>query len=87
MVLVFDLEVCFMLCWEFFPSPSDFSLKGLYHLLQDSVRQLKLDRPVCLVIDDLSVVLSVGVGVREVGDFVHYCQQLLCAPDGVCKVT
>ena len=64
----------------------DFSLQGLYQLLRDSVTSLRQDRPVCLIIDDISVLLSVGVGVAEVVSLVHYCQQLLCSPDGLCKV-
>ena len=64
----------------------DFSLRGLYQLLRDSVTSLRQDRPVCLIIDDISVLLGVGVGVAEVVSLVHYCQQLLCSPDGLCKV-
>ena len=68
---------------------SDFSLRGLYQLLRRSVAEMKEpnpDRPVCLVIDDLSVLLSLGVGVREVGGFVHYCREMLCSPGGLCEV-
>ena len=64
----------------------DFSLCGLYQLLRDSATSLRQDRPVCLIIDDISVLLSVGMGVAEVVSLVHYCQQLLCSPDGLCKV-
>lgn len=64
----------------------DFSLCRLYQMLRDSVASLRQDRPVCLIIDDISVLLSVGVGVAEVVSLVHYCQQLLCSPDGLCKV-
>ena len=49
-------------------------------------KEIKPDRPVCLVIDDVSVLLSVGVGVRDVGDFLHYCRQMFCGPDGLCEV-
>ena len=44
------------------------------------------DKPVCLVVDDLSTVLCVGVSMKAVVEFVHYCQHMLCAPDGSCKV-
>ena len=64
----------------------DFSLCRLYQMLRDSVASLRQDRPVCLIIDDISVLLSVGVGVAEVVSLVHYCQQLLCSPDELCKV-
>ncbi len=68
---------------------SDFLLRGLYQLIRVSITSLvnsKPDRPVCLVVDDLSTVLSIGVDVKAVVDFVHYSQQMLCAPDGLCKV-
>ena len=64
----------------------DFSLRGLYQLLQDLVAGLKQEQPVCIIIDDASTLLSVGVGVAEVMSLIHYCQQLLCSPNGLCKV-
>lgn len=36
----------------------------------------KVDKPVCLVLDDLSVLLSIGVSLEEVVGFVSYCRSL-----------
>ncbi len=49
--------------------------------------KLKPGRPVCLVVDDLSIMLSLGLEMKALVDFVHYSQQMLCAHDGLCKVT
>ena len=34
-------------------------------------------RPVSLVLDDLSILMSVGVEIEEVISFVRYCERLL----------
>ena len=68
---------------------SDYSLRGLYVFLREVVgesRKASPEKPVCLLVDGLSVVTSVGVSVTSVVDFAHYCQQMLCTPDGLCKV-
>ncbi len=59
---------------------SAFSLRGLYKLLHQcllDVRRVKPDKPVCLVLDDLSVLVSVGVRLVEVVGLVHYCQHMV----------
>ena len=63
---------------------SNRSLVPLYKLLEQSVSDLKKlhpDKPVCLVLDDLNVLLSVGVRVSEVVALVQYCRNLLCSPE------
>ena len=72
-----------------FSLPHDNSLQGLYRALSTSLAnciRAKPDKPVCLVIDDLSVVLGVGVRVVEVVKLVNYCNQMLCSRKGLCKV-
>ena len=69
---------------------SDLSLRGLYQMLRESITKLRssqLDKPVCVILDDFSVLLSVGVSVREMVSLIHYCQQLLCTPEGLCQVS
>ncbi|XP_064382568.1 elongator complex protein 6-like [Halichondria panicea] len=63
-----------------FSLDSAFSLRGLYKLLHQcllDVRRVKPDKPVCLVLDDLSVLVSVGVRLVEVVGLVHYCQHMV----------
>lgn len=68
---------------------SDLSLKRLYHQLIHSLegRLAEPNRPVCLVIDDLSVLLSLGVKLSEMISFIGYCRHLLLSPDGSCSVS
>ncbi len=42
--------------------------------------------PVCLVIDSLSVLLSVGVALSDVVVLVQQCVRHLASPEGPCKV-
>ncbi len=41
------------------------------------IRSVKPDIPVCLVLDDLSVFVSVGVSLVEVVGLAHYCQRMI----------
>ncbi len=38
---------------------------------------MKPDKPVCLVLDELSVLVSVGVRLVEVVGLVQYCQHMV----------
>ena len=65
------------------PSPSSRSkpncLVSLYSFLSHHIKPLlSSGRPVAVIVDDLSLLLGLGVGLVEVVDFVHYCQVLLC---------
>lgn len=58
------------------------SLQPLYEFVQRSLKPEATEdtawrRPVLLV-DDLSVLLSLGVGAISVLDFVHYCRATVC---------
>lgn len=67
-------------------SRSTCSLRDLYKQLRGcvlDVRRVKPDRPVCLVMDDLSVLVSVGVRLVEVVGLAHYCQHMLTYPQKV----
>ena len=68
---------------------SEVTLCGLYQKVYHSIEGAvsEPDRPVCLVIDDLSVLLSLGVQLSEVVSFIGYCRQLLLSPKGPCNVT
>ena len=67
---------------------SELSLRGLYQQVSHSIERAlsQLDRPVCLVIDDLSVLLSLGVKLSEVVSFISYCRRMLTSPNGLCSV-
>nr|XP_014353136.1 PREDICTED: elongator complex protein 6 isoform X2 [Latimeria chalumnae] len=56
-------------------------LKSLYHCIQTSLSQTDSSTwkfPV-LIVDDLSVLLSLGVNVVNVLDFIHYCRATICS--------
>ncbi|XP_070247242.1 elongator complex protein 6 isoform X2 [Myotis yumanensis] len=58
------------------------SLQPLYEFVREALepvdqREAAWKRPVLLV-DDLSVLLSLGVGAVAVLDFVHYCRACVC---------
>ena len=60
---------------------SDGTLRGLYSILQSSLSCRTTQKPVCLVLDDLSVLISVGVRTRNVESFVRYCRELTSGLD------
>ncbi|XP_019618100.1 PREDICTED: elongator complex protein 6-like [Branchiostoma belcheri] len=37
-----------------------------------------LEGPTLLLVDDLSVLVSLGMSVKDVADFMHYCRVLMC---------
>ncbi len=49
--------------------------------------KLKPGRPVYLVVDDLSIMLSLGLEVKALVDILHYSPQTPWPHDGLCKVT
>lgn len=58
------------------------SLQPLYEFVRDALKPVDQGeaawrRPVLLV-DDLSVLLSLGVGAVAVLDFIHYCRACVC---------
>ena len=70
--------------------PSESTLRELYQKVYCSVESGALsepDRPICLIIDDLSVLLSLGVQLSEVVSFIGYCRQMLLSPQGPCNVS
>jgi hypothetical protein len=60
-----------------------FSLKPLYEKILEEVSKFQNDQPFLLLIDDVSVFLSLGVSVTDVQDFVHYCLVTACAHEKV----
>ena len=46
------------------------------------MRQADPDKPVCLVLDDLSVLLSLGVVINEVVGFSRHCQYMMLGECG-----
>ena len=55
------------------------SLRGLYQSLKAEIHGLterNPGKPVCLVLDDFSVLMSLGVRTEEVISFVRYCERL-----------
>ena len=62
---------------------SNGSLCGLYKALHSSITEhnrQKPDRPVCLVFNDLSTLISIGVEVKQVISFVRYCCDMVTMP-------
>ncbi|KAL0984837.1 hypothetical protein UPYG_G00147840 [Umbra pygmaea] len=58
-------------------------LRGLYNFVQSSVRGSEGGGadwgPPVLLVDDLSVLLSLGVSVVDMLDFSHYCRATVCS--------
>lgn len=58
-------------------------LRGLYDFVRDNVRGAvgggEEWGPPVLLVDDLSVVLSLGVSVGAALDFSHYCRATVCS--------
>ncbi|XP_031561763.1 elongator complex protein 6-like [Actinia tenebrosa] len=55
----------------------NFSLEELYKQIRSWVT-VKGNEPCLLLIDDISILLSLGVTVKTVKDFCHYCTDLMC---------
>ncbi|XP_041100967.1 elongator complex protein 6 [Polyodon spathula] len=57
-------------------------LRGLFEFVQSSLSSTEEERaawgPPVLIVDDLSVLLSLGVSPGAVLDFVHYCRVAVC---------
>lgn len=65
---------------------SDYSTEGLFQTLQHLVSEVGgRGKPVCLVVDGLSVLLSVGVQFRHVVRLVQMCTHLLTSTTGPCQ--
>ncbi|XP_060756992.1 elongator complex protein 6 isoform X1 [Neoarius graeffei] len=64
-------------------------LRALFEFVRASLSQAEADssRPPVLIVDDVSVFLSLGVSVRAVLDFTHYCQAFVCSQLQGCVVT
>ena len=69
---------------------SDYSLtdvsKTLEQVIRDGVKEDE-QQPTCLIIDGLSMLLSVGVPLGHVMSLVHRCVHLLTSSDGPCHVS
>nr|XP_046170075.1 LOW QUALITY PROTEIN: elongator complex protein 6-like [Oncorhynchus gorbuscha] len=67
---------------DFLRDPSS-GLRGLYDFVRDNVRGAVGGAeewgPPVLLVDDLSVVLSLGVSVGAALDFSHYCRATVCS--------
>jgi uncharacterized protein YaaQ len=54
------------------------AVRNLFYLIEEKIKKLvQQRRPVSLVIDDLSELLSLGITVKEVLSFLQYCRSLL----------
>lgn len=58
------------------------SLQPLYEFVQEALKPVASEeaawRCPVLLVDDLSVLLSLGVGAVAVLDFIHYCEATVC---------
>lgn len=63
---------------NFFFGDEENTVRNLFYLIEEKIKRLLQHRkPVSLVIDDLSDLLSLGVPVKEVLSFLQYCRTLL----------
>ena len=65
-------------------SQPNFSLKPLYEKVKEELLKIADGDPYLLLIDDISVLLSLGVSAIHVQDFVQYCQVNVCTQQQVC---
>lgn len=63
---------------DFLQDPSA-GLRSLYEFVHDSLRASVDQGPAVLLVDDLSVLLNLGVSVEAVLDFSHYCRATICS--------
>ena len=56
-------------------------------MLQSSLSCRTTQGPVCLVLDDLSVLTSVGVRTRHITSFVQYCVELISGSNPLTDVS
>ena len=68
-------------------SHSDGTLRGLYKALQSHIANRTAHSPICIVLDDLSILSSVGVGERDIEGFVQYCVEFTVGPNAVSPVS
>ncbi|TRY86364.1 hypothetical protein DNTS_012141 [Danionella cerebrum] len=54
-------------------------LEGLFRFVKSSLCQSEDHGPPVLIVDDLSVLLSLGVGAGAILDFTLYCQAAVCS--------
>ena len=76
-------------CYPHFAVRRSF-LSDLRHTICLCVKELKIkypDTPVCLIVDDFSLLLSFGLKIHELVDFIHFCHFLLCSSTGFCQVS
>lgn len=66
---------------------SNGSLRGLFEALRASLSSRETQRSVCLILDDLSVLVSVGVRERDIESFVRYCVELTAGPNALSPVS
>ncbi|XP_066541225.1 elongator complex protein 6 [Hoplias malabaricus] len=64
--------------FDYLRSPSA-DLRGLFEFVLSSLSDCGAEARPVLIIDDLSVLLSLGVSSGAVLDFTHYCQATVCS--------
>ena len=82
-----------LFCWGWkllllncFPRAPTFTLQPLYNRIKSSLGTET--KPCLLLIDDLTALLSVGVPLQQITNFIHYCAALMChSPTVVCNVS
>lgn len=65
-----------------------FTLQPLYKRIKSFLG--KETKPCLLLIDDLTALLSIGIHVQDIVNFIHYCSTLMCYPPSMldgCLVT
>lgn len=76
-------QISFLICFHRAPT---FTLQPLYNRIKSSFGDET--KPCLLLIDELTVLLSIGVHVQQIANFIHYCAVLMChSPTVVCNVT
>lgn len=58
----------------------------LYKMIESKICSLNEGHPYLMMIDDVSVFLSLGVSTVDIQDFLHYCQIAVFSPGRVSNV-
>lgn len=83
-----DVYIHFNFVLLYYCCHSDKTLKGLYKILHASLtHRTHLQGPVCIVLDDLSTLLSVRVQYRDIKNFVRYCHQFFTGSNPLTDVS
>ena len=56
-------------------------------MMQSSLSYRTTQSPVCIVLDDLGILTSLGVRTRNITSFIRYCLELISGPQLLANVS